>query len=148
MKKERRERVVVTDVFIAEDGQEFTTEGECRCHEQTIEEEKQHGIAERLPHFRYAPPITDDGVEYVWTYCETPEELNAVFVTYLCEEERSFYRSETIEEIPVPGWVVTASDDFGHGYIREAKKDLTDFLRFVNEVHRMMACGGEDEGIH
>jgi len=145
MKKETRRVVIPADYYIADDGTEFTSEQQCLVYEQAVEEEKQYAIAESLPHFRYAPPITDTEADYVWTFCKTKEELYAVFIKYLCEEERNHYSGTELNEIPLPGWVVTCSDDSGYGYINSAEIDLGFFEKFVNEVRRLMACDGKEE---
>lgn len=136
MKIEIREVIQKHTVYISEDGIEFPTEVECEEHEQQITEHKLYDIADKLPHFEMDLPGADYDTDYVWSYCNTKEEVEAVFVRYLCPEERLFYSDEDFNKNSLPGWVLTATDDAGYGFICDAKNYLGLLSQWLDEVKK------------
>ncbi len=134
MRKELREEKKVREVFIADDGREFSDEQSCLMYEFEKEEERIAEAADRMPHFECNPPFTDVDITYRWNYCSTWDDLQAVFIRYLCSDERRNYTEDWLKKIPLPGWVVTASDECGYGYINGAKDDLDLFEGFVRRM--------------
>ena len=144
MKAKNKEVVVKQTVYVAEDGHEFDSEKQCITYEEAIKEERCYDIAEKLPHFRYAPPTADYDKDSVWSYCENMEQLEAVTVKYLPSEERERFGETELAEFPLPCWVLTASDDGGYGFITGADRELEAFEKFVAEVRKLMKNGGDE----
>ena len=144
MKVKTKEVVQEQKVYVSDDGQEFGSQKECETYEQAIKEEKMYAIAESLPHFQFAPPTPDMETDYIWNYCNNRQELEAVMVKYLCEEERMNDYDSDLDKIPLPGWVLTASDDGGYGFIGGSDSELEAFEKFVMEVRKLMRNGGNE----
>lgn len=144
MKVKTKEVVQKQTVYVSEDGREFDSQEVCETYEKAVKEEKMYSIAESLPHFQFAPPTPDMETEYIWTYCNNRHELEAVMAKYLCEEERNNYYDSDLDKIPLPGWVLTASDDGGYGFISGADRELEAFEKFVAEVRKLMENGGSE----
>lgn len=136
MKKEKRSKLIQSDVWIASDGQEFETEFLCKVHEEELKESRMCEIADQCPHFAYAPPRENDKT-YLWALCKTEEELEAIVIRYLNNGSRTRdvgNLSQIAQKLPCH--VVVIYDTWGWGNIYLAEDVLGEFSKFIESVKK------------
>lgn len=133
MKVEKRQEVIETTVYIAEDGTEFNDRVDCENYEESDQFEKAQQRLRELPQFCDEPPACDFYADYSWVRLESRDDLMALKLgefnpdSTAHDYEAPFY----------PCWVLYHVDDQGDGYISGTLEELEkDFELFCKTVIR------------
>lgn len=100
--------IVERSVFIASDGKEFDTMGECFSHEFDLADK----AVKSFPHFVLTPYCTGDSM-WEWYYVTCQEEVDAIRVVRYNDDSGDYVASAPV----FPCWLACSVDDNGYGSI-------------------------------
>mgnify|MGYP007070290703 CR=1 FL=1 len=144
MKIEKRQEVIETTVYIAEDGTEFGERADCVQYEGGDLVVKAKERLSQLPQFCIEPPACDYYADYAWVRLEKEEDLKALQLA-------EFHHDSTAHEYYAPFypcWVLYHVDDVGDGYISgtpgQFAKECSDYITDVTKKIREMEHAAEN----
>ena len=133
MKIEKRQQIVETTVYIAEDGTEFADKDRCERYEAQDLFEWAKAKLMTLPTFCGEPPACDYYADYSWVRLESREDLVALRVGEFQQDSIAY----EYEPPSYPCWVLYHVDDQGDGYISGTLEELeNDFRAFASTVRQ------------
>lgn len=120
-------------VYVADDGEEFGSEKECRDYEDGIAQEKAEAEVEKLPQFFADHPYNpghDDDPEWRWLYLRSQQDLDNVKAAFYCRDCTA--RSYEIKAFPC--WVLATIDEDGYGQLVTFDEFVEDQDGFVTSL--------------
>ncbi len=120
MKVEKRQEVIETTVYIAEDGTEFNDRVDCERYEEAEQFEKAQKRLREMPSFSMEPPGCDYYAYYSWVRLANEKDLAALKLG-------EFHPDSTAHDYEAPSypcWVLYHVDDQGDGYISGTLEEL------------------------
>lgn len=101
-------------VYVAKDGQEFSTARDCLRHEIDLSRVSAEERRKKLPTFTFTPPFEhDQGNNWAYYYVQSEADIAAIIEAEMDIDAVSDSWWDTRPEFPC--WVVLVSDEFGLG---------------------------------
>ena len=136
MKQIREVPVMSTKkVYVADDGEEFGSESECREYEREQEQQAAEKRVQKIPHFEFAPPFAgefDDDPTWTWYYIRSEDDLADIKLALYSPD----CTANNFELDAFPTWVAATSDGSGYGTfwtVEEVIDCMEDFKKSLEE---------------